>query len=165
MAMRDFHAFLARVNELVDYNQATGEFRWKVGRPGASQGAVIGTIRPDGYRQLRIADRLVLAHRLAFMMCHSKEPVGEVDHANRLKDDNRIANLREATKSQNGANKRPAADGLKGASWCKRARKWRASIRKDRKQFHLGLFDTAEDAHRAYISAARSLHGEFARGA
>ena len=168
MAIPEFHAFIARVNELLSYDPETGEFRWKVGRPGASKGSLAGGLRPDGYRKIRVDRRQVLAHRLAFMIAHGRDPVGEIDHVNRVKSDNRLANLREATKSQNGANKqtsRRAPHGLKGISRAKPENRWRACIRKDGKFFHLGVFDTPEAAHAAYVDAARRLHGEFARSA
>lgn len=137
----------------------------RVNRIRAKAGDVAGTPRPDGYKQVCIAGKILLVHRVIFALANGYWPENEVDHANGDKSDNRPENLREATKSQNGANKRLLRDGMKGASWCKRARKWRSSIRKNGKQYHIGLFDTPEDAHKAYMRAARAYHGEFARAA
>ena len=94
------------------------------------------------------------------------EPQGlTVDHINGNSLDNRRKNLRVATKSQNmqnaGANCRNTS-GYKGVHWLKAACKWQARIRHDGKRIHLGVFDTAEQAHEAYCAAAESLHGEFA---
>jgi hypothetical protein len=92
-----------------------------------------------------------------------------IDHINGDRLDNRIENLRTATYSQNSANaKRHSRNtsGLKGASkrfkngkWTGR---WQASITYQRKQINLGYFDTKEEAHAAYLEAARRLQGEFA---
>jgi hypothetical protein len=87
-----------------------------------------------------------------------------VDHKNRDTLDNRRSNLRIATASQNIANqKKPRHNksGFKGVYW--RCGKWRAQIKKDRRRFDLGGFDSAVEAHNAYIKAATELHGEFAR--
>ena len=90
----------------------------------------------------------------------------QTDHVNLNGLDNRRSNLRLATQSQNGANKgtyRSNQCGLKGASPAKG--KWRSQIKLNGKVKHLGYFSSAEEAHHAYLSAARMLHGEFARAA
>ena len=93
--------------------------------------------------------------------------VGEkgVDHVNGNGLDNRRSNLRSASLSENGQNRRKPArntSGFKGVTWKKRERKWQAQIGIDGKLRHLGLFATAEEAGRAYDQAARDLHGPFA---
>lgn len=87
------------------------------------------------------------------------------DHANRNTLDNRRANLRAATKSQNASNSKVPADsksGYKGVTWYKRTCKWRASITLHRKHMHLGYFDNIDNAVQAYNSKALELFGEFA---
>ena len=88
-----------------------------------------------------------------------------VDHINRDPFDNRRANLRIATKSTNGMN-RPAqannTSGYKGVARHSKTGKWRAYITAGGKTRHLGLFQTPEQAHEAYVQAAGELHGEFA---
>lgn len=89
-----------------------------------------------------------------------------VDHINCDPLDNRRANLRAATPSQNSCNRRPQSNntsGFKGVSWCKRECKFRASIRALNKQRSLGYYETPQEAYAAYCKAAASLHGEFAR--
>lgn len=92
----------------------------------------------------------------------------ETDHANGDGLDNRRANLRPATRSQNNANKqrhKNNTSGYKGVSWRKRTRQWQAYIGagKGGKMIHLGYFTTAEAAARAYDAAAIVAWGEFAR--
>ena len=156
---------LALVRQAFAVNEETGQLINKINRRKARAGEIAGTQRPDGYSQVCIDKTILLVHRVVFALAHGYWSDLEIDHINGDKSDNRAANLREATKSQNGANKRLCRDGLKGASWCKRAKKWRTTLRKDGKQFHIGLFETAEEAHAAYMAAATRHHGTFARAA
>jgi hypothetical protein len=89
----------------------------------------------------------------------------QVDHINHDTLDNRRANLREATTSQNKMNERRRKDntsGFKGVAWHKGRRKWCAHIGKDRVKYYLGYFLVVEDAARAYDAEARKRFGEFA---
>lgn len=89
-----------------------------------------------------------------------------VDHVNRDGLDNRRANLRPATKSQNAMNARIRSDntsGFKGVTLTRSTRRWRALIVVDGRREHLGYFDDAAEAARAYDRAALDLFGEFAR--
>lgn len=79
---------------------------------------------------------------------------------------NQRHNLRRASKSENGGNRKlncNSRSGFKGVYWNAESRKWRASIRKDGKSKYLGDFLAAEDAAHAYDAAAIKLFGEFAR--
>ncbi len=88
-----------------------------------------------------------------------------IDHADGSGLDDRRANLRLATPSQNAANSRPrkSRTGLKGVTFAKDKNRWRASIMVNRKRFHLGYFDNPKDAALAYDNAARKYFKEYAR--
>ena len=88
-----------------------------------------------------------------------------VDHKNGDSLDNRRSNLRVASQTQNMQNvgvTKSNTSGYKGVNWNMAASKWHARIRVDGKRLHLGLFESAEDAHAAYVAAAKKYHGEFA---
>jgi hypothetical protein len=160
------------VRRLLDYDPATGVFTWKArGNPqwdARYAGKRAGSLHRQGYLQMRMNDRQYLAHRLAWLHVHGTLP-DYLDHINRDTADNRIANLRLATYSQNNANSRRHKDnkcGFKGVY--RRHGKWRAQISDGyssdgrKRMRHLGFFDSAEAAHEAYMRAAREKFGEFA---
>lgn len=89
----------------------------------------------------------------------------EVDHINGDRLDNRRANLRLCTRSQNQHNKGAQANntsGFKGVQFYKRTGKWHAKIKLHGKERHLGYFATAAQAAEAYNRAAFEIHGDFA---
>ena len=93
-------------------------------------------------------------------------PTGvQVDHINRNKLDNRRANLREATHSQNCANKGPSSrnvSGYKGLSWCKRLQRWRVDIFLGGRPTTLGYLKDPIEAARLYNGAAYDEWGDYA---
>lgn len=126
-------------------------------------GKPAGALMKKGYRYIGIGDTFHYAHRLAWFWVHGEWPTEQIDHINRLKDDNRIANLRLANNSQNNTN-RPATgrSGIKGVHWYEPTQKWRARITLNRTEIYLGYFDTAEEAIKARNAAAVKYHSEFA---
>jgi hypothetical protein len=156
----------ARLRELLEYDSATGEFRWRqrVSRP-IRVGDIAGTLEINGYRKITIEGRQYRAHHLAWFYITGEWRAGLIDHRDGNRSNNRWDNLRRATQSQNCANRRLARNnrcGFKGVTGDESGR-WRAGIHKDGRRYHLGVFATAEDAHAAYVAAARALFGEFAR--
>lgn len=129
----------------------------------ALAGQVAGTVSLQGYRQVQFAGTIYKEHRLIWFMMTGKWP-DEIDHINGDRLDNRFVNLREVTRSQNNANsERPAgASGLRGVIWIESSQKWRAQMRIRGQHVHLGLFDTAEAAHSAYLVAADKIYGDHA---
>jgi hypothetical protein len=103
------------------------------------------------------------AHRLAWLYMHGEWPVGDLDHINGDPADNRIANLRIATQSQNNANRRARRGRNKGVYMEKKTGKYKANICVNRKQIYLGRFESAEAAKAAYDKAAAQYFGEYAR--
>lgn len=156
-----------RLREVLSYDPETGVFRWLVSRPGkASAGTVAGKVGTDGHRSIRFGGFTYQAHRLAWLYVHGVWPSDVIDHKDCQPDNNRIANLREATLSQNAANSRLSArntSGVKGVNWHRATGKWVASIGQNGRRHHLGLFTSIEEAATARIAAANRVYGEFAR--
>ena len=123
-------------------------------------------IRGLTYRKIWVLGYQHLAHRLAWLYVHGKWPDNEIDHRNGDGTDNRLKNLRDATRGQNSTNspaQKHSKTGLRDVHFHPKAGKYRAQICKNLKITHLGYFETAEEAHRAYLAAAAVLHGEFVR--
>lgn len=172
------------MRDLVDYDPVSGSFTWKPRRPhhfdeGGHSAAHIcarwnsrfagksaGTRDRYGYGIITIYCVHYRCARVAWCILTGQWPTNEIDHINCDTGDDRAANLREATTSENHGNIRLQSNntsGFKGVSWDKIRGKWQANIKKNGRMFNLGRFDRKEDAASAYEHAARSMFGEFAR--
>jgi hypothetical protein len=125
-------------------------------------GQIAGGLCSGGDIGIRVDKRRYMAHRLAWFYMMEVWPKVQIDHKNCVKDDNRWVNLREANHSQNGANCGPRSrntSGIKGVSWSKRFKRWRAYGKHE----HLGWYATKEEAGAAYQAWAQKTYGEYAR--
>jgi hypothetical protein len=148
----------------LDYNPETGVFKWKETSRRGFVGKEAGCFcQRDGYIRIRVDGKLELAHRLAWNITYPNAPVTsseQIDHINHVRTDNRIANLRKATNTENSRNASIGANNTSGALgvWFEKRRdKWVAEIKVDRKKKHLGQFDTFEDA----LAARKAAEMEF----
>jgi HNH endonuclease len=154
-----------RLREVLHYDPITGVFRWKISDKLSFIGSIAGTLDIDGYRKITIDRWTYKAHRLAWLYVRDSWPRGEVDHEDTVRDHNWFSNLRDVTTQQNRWNSRTPStntSGLKGVSYVKSRRKWRAAIKRDRITYFLGHFASAEEAHAVYAAKAKELHGPFA---
>lgn len=160
------------LKSILDYDPETGVFiwRWRYDLPKICNyrdaGKEAGTIRPTGYRYISIDYRHWAAHRLAHIIMTGEHPVGDIDHINLDKADNRWCNLRLATRSQNQSNvpcHKLNKSGVKGVHLQKDCGRWVAYITVNRKRRHLGMFATKEEAIAARVEASLRLFGEFTR--
>lgn len=157
-----------RLLDLVHYDPETGVFTWATPRPKIRVGERVGNLRDDEYLGVKLLGKSYLLHRVAFFYMTGRWPVGDLDHRNRKRADNRWDNLREATRGQNRTNTTTVRSkaGFRGVYELKpradgRCR-FKAQIMVQGVLTHLGVFDTPEQAHAAYVRAAQAAHGEFA---
>jgi len=151
-----------RLRELLHYDPETGVFTWLVDRrPTIKAGDVAGCKNGIGYIVIKIDAVLYAAHRLAWLMMEQSWPTRNIDHINGIRNDNRWGNLRDAAQRINIQNRRSANAnnklGVLGVYKSRRGEQFEASIYSGRKII-LGLFDTPEEAHQAYLEAKRKLH-------
>jgi hypothetical protein len=160
---------IARLREVLNYDPETGVFTWlktlaRRAPAGSEAGTIAGVRRP--YLRITIANEHFHASRLAWFHVHGVWPQQLIDHCDGDPLNNRFRNLREASDSQNQANRRlnkNSTSGFKGVYFDKSSGRWAANILKDRRKLWLGCHDTPQAAHEAYKQAAERLYGEFAR--
>ena len=151
----------SRLKELFCYDISTGNFIRRIDRQCVKAGSIAGTKNDRGYIKIMVDRKNYSAHRLAWIYVYGEIPTGfEIDHINRNTSDNRIVNLRLATHQQNAENVKLHAknkSGYKGVSWWEPTQKWKAQIGHKNQKYHIGLYETKEEAKAAYEKRARQL--------
>jgi hypothetical protein len=107
------------------------------------------------------AGKRLYVHRVMWALVTGAWPVADIDHINGDRTDNRIANLREASRAQNlqnTLNRAPGMSGIKGVTFDRQTGKWRPQLKKNGKSINLGRFESCEQAQAAYIAAKRQHH-------
>ncbi len=142
----------ARVQELFDY-RSDGELIRKVQTSNCIKvGDVAGCLNGIGYKVTMVGGKCYYNHRLIWLWNHGYFPEHGLDHINRIRDDNRIENLREVSQScnlRNAKQRRNTSSGVTGVTWHKAGSKWRAHIRILNKMIYLGIYDTLLEAVQA----------------
>ncbi len=136
-----------QLTTLLHYDPETGIFTQKMRWWNREPGDRVGGMTPQGYWYIGVGGKQYPAHRLAWFYVYGEWPEGDIDHINRIRDDNRFCNLRQTTRSKNLHNA-PAygASGIRGVSWSNRDKVWRACITVDYDRHELGSFKTKEQA-------------------
>lgn len=157
-------ALMNEVGRLLDYNPDTGVLTWRENRSGkARKGSVAGCKDGHGYIVISVLNKSHKAHRLAWLLHYGEWPKMQVDHINGDGEDNRILNLRDVDNSVNQQNLRQApahnkTTKLLGVCFDRKAGRHKAQIMLNKKNHHLGYYDTPEQAQDAYLKAKRKHH-------
>ncbi len=164
------------LKDILNYDHESGIFTWKQRSLNYFKDSrscntwntryaskVAGGKRPDGYLRIVINYKRYFAHRLAWLNVYGEWPRSCIDHINGIKEDNRIVNLRDSTSSENWQNLKKAhksnkSTGLIGSTFNKQMGKFQAAIRTEVGRKHIGYFESAQQAHEAYIAAKRIFH-------
>jgi hypothetical protein len=121
----------------------------------------MATLNNWGYLHGGVNGRSMLAHRAIWEIVTGRPPEQQMDHINGDKTDNRLINLREVTPSFNTSNRGVPinnSSGVIGVCWNAGRKRWQAQIRLGRKQHHLGLFKSRDEALRARRAAEIALN-------
>jgi len=154
-----------KLKEVLDYCPETGNFFWRVRRGRQKAGSLAGHADTHGYIMIRVFSKIYMAHRLAFLFVYDRFPIGDTDHINRNRSDNRIENLREVTRSENNVNskiRKNNTSGYRGVSWSERDKHYHAYINKDGRRINIGYFRDSKEAAIAYDEKAKDIYGEKA---
>lgn len=145
------------LRQLFDYNPDTGLFTRTVTKnSNAKIGDIAGSVTDGGYITISIGGEVFRAHRLAWLYMYGEFPKNEIDHINHNRADNRICNLRDVTRKENGKNRALSKNnksGVCGVSWYKAGNKWQAGIKIDHRRIHLGHFTKFHEAVNARKNA------------
>lgn len=148
------------VRDALCYEPESGAFTWRAARGCRPAGSAAGCIGKGGRLVIRIGGVLHQAHRLAWLYMTGEWPESEIDHINGDCTDNRFGNLRDVSRGINSENVRtPRKSNRLGVlGVCKSRGRYLATLSVCGRHKHVGYFDTAEDAHAAYVKAKRQLH-------
>ncbi len=150
----------ARLQELVHYDPKTGVFTRLVKTSNSVDvGDTFGSPGKNGYLYGGLDNRKYLCHRLAWLYMTGEWPL-KVDHRSCVRSENWFSNLRSTTTAINSQNRRSPSKctqtGFLGVF--ERDGRFRAKIGLNRRSIYLGVYDTPEAAHSAYLKAKRELH-------
>lgn len=151
----------AELKQLLHYDPETGLFtRLTSPSTNAKVGDIAGW-NSCGYVRIKLNKKMYMAHRLVWLYMYGKFPDHQIDHINHNRSDNRLCNLRAVTHQQNQWNPQRRKDntsGYIGVRFHKAAQKYTATICCNKKNRHIGCFDTLEQANLAYLKAKAELH-------
>lgn len=156
----------AQLQELFRYSVVEGLLYWRQ-RPArcVKLHQPAGNLRPEGYRYISIKARLYRSSRLVWAYHYGDPGELEIDHINRVRSDDRIENLRLATRAENNRSQNLRKDnktGYKGVSWIEWKQQYLVQINDDTgRPIKLGWFASLNEAAAAYEKAARTYHGDF----
>ncbi len=159
--MKQWKITQRRLKQILQYVPETGYWLWKIqANQGVPEGSVAGYIKKDGYRYITVDGEKIKASRLAFLYMEGYFPEHFVDHINRRTHDDSWNNLRHVTSRCNTINsKKPSTNtsGVKGVSFIKKTKKWKAAISLYNKSHFLGTHDTLLEAAYHRLAAEQCL--------
>lgn len=158
-----------------DYESNTGLLRWKPRLPvtGGDKifnarwaGKVAGGEHESGYLIVNFRGKMYQQHRIVWKIISGQDPSEWIDHKDQDQKNNKWDNLRDVSHNRNMWNSKlfhNNTSGFRGVSFIATHQKWRAAISVEGKKRHIGYFDTAEEAHRAFSAESVKYRDEFAK--
>ena len=161
----------ALMRQLLRYEAGTGKLFWRERNAsiipdlrlrcswnGQYAGQEAGHINNKGYRTVDVLATNMRAHRVVWAIVHGVFPKGIIDHINGVRDDNRIANLRDVSTQESAKNRGRQKNNPSGCvGVAPRDGRWRVMIGTNGKRINLGTFSTFEDAVRARKTAEKKF--------
>ena len=158
---------IEQLKSYFNYNPETGEVTWaKSPGRGCPIGKRAGCLRYDGYLIVRFQKTNYYLHRVIWAITHDEWPKELIDHIDKNRQNNKLSNLRQATKKENQRNRTSATNTSSqylGVCYHIRNKKWQAQgIGPDGKNVYLGQFETEVEAADAYDNYALITYGDYA---
>lgn len=151
------------VRKFFTYNPKTGELRWAVPKQSVLPGSLAGT-DCQGYIRVKVDNKLYYAHNLIWLFVHGEWPPIQLDHKNRVRNDNRLLNLRPATTEQNRHNSvtpKNNTSGVKGVHWRADKKRWAVEVYCNKVRYR--SFHKTFEAAVAEVQTVRArVHKDFA---
>lgn len=147
------------LKKVFNYNKKTGDFTRKKEWCGKKIGSKAGCKSCYGYLTVNINKKRYSLHRLAWLYVYGYFPENNLDHIDRNPSNNKIDNLREASKScniRNTGNWKNNKSGVKGVTW--EGRRWRSGISSYGKYIALGRYKSFDDAVCARLAGEQALN-------
>lgn len=157
--------FVDNLRKAVIYKD--GVLYWNIKKGSMKIGEICGGTSVDrkGYRVMTFSGVKTSLHRFIWLY-HYGPYKGDIDHRDKDRQNNRIENLRNCTRSENLKNRgkfKGCTSKYKGVYFRKDIGKWQAAIHLNGKTKHIGVFESELAAHAAWVAAATAAHGEFFR--
>jgi hypothetical protein len=155
---------IQRIRTVLDYNEKTGEFTWKLLSCDEKKGNITTFSSESKYMFIRIGENLYNCARLAWMYYYGVEPNGDIDHIDGNRSNNSISNLRDIPHSINSLIRQIKSNntsGSIGVRWRKDRNKWQARIKVNGIEKHLGHFDDKNDAVKIYEEYKKNILNEY----
>lgn len=145
-----------------DYSPETGKFTRLTRRGKSKAGSELTGTKSHGYLRAILNGKSCALHRLAFLWMTGAWPAGDVDHIDGNRENNRWSNLRDVDRSTNLENIKSAKSNNKGTgllgAYPHKSGRFYSRIQVRGSDGYLGMFDTAQEAHSAYVKAKRDMH-------
>lgn len=150
----------AYLKEILSYDPETGIFIRLHSKGPTKSGDIAGSKCSEGYLRTWVSGKSYKCHRLAWLYMTGEWPDAEIDHIDGNRTNNAFSNLRDVSKSRNLWNMKKPHVGNKAGFLGVHVKKGRyiAQIQVNNVSKHIGSFDTAEQAHEAYLAVKRKLH-------
>ena len=150
-----------RLKEFLQYDPETGVFTCRVQRGNRKAGGLAGGLDRLGYQRLKVEGRTYQGSRLAWLYTFGTWPKECIDHANGVRSDDRLGNLRECSVGENNQNLGVAKNnksGVTGVGWKSKNKKWCVQIKHLGVVRHVGLYSDLSKASEARAAAKALLH-------
>ena len=132
-----------QLTHMYKYNDVTGVFTKR------SNGKVVKSFDKRGYALIHLLGKRYYAHRMAWLYHYGELPKGVIDHIDHNRSNNSIDNLRDVSQKENRRNSKKSCknkSGVTGVFWDAAKLRWKACIKVDNTQIHLGTFTKFSDA-------------------